>query len=157
MIQDLTTVDRGCSTSLRRSVHLLYHQRSCIQKILLSQACTVCWGNTGESAAGAAPRLAVRQLEGRIIADSAASYVDLGRRASIPTHTHRVELTARQPPVDWSLCHHDYRMSIPQPADSYVVIWDATPVVAAMPTPWNARVRPPTRMSIHRSGGRTLV
>ena len=46
---------------------------------------------TGESAAGAAVRLAVRQLEGRIGADSAASYVEFpGQRAS--RHTHRVEL-----------------------------------------------------------------
>ena len=61
----------------------------------------------GESAAGAAPRLAVRQLEGRIGADSAASYVDLGRRAS--THAHSVELASL----------HDYtpQTRIPQPAD----------------------------------------
>ena len=61
-------------------------------------------------------RLAVRQLEGRIGADSAASYMELGRRASIHTHTHRVELAGRQPPVDWSLCHHDYRMRNAHPS-----------------------------------------
>jgi len=48
----------------------------------------------GESAAGAAVRLAVRQLEGRIGAGSAASYVELGRRAS--THAHSVELAGLQ-------------------------------------------------------------
>jgi len=60
----------------------------------------------------------VRQLEGRIGADSTASYVEFGRRASIHTHTHRVELAGRQPPVDRSLCHHNYRTRIPQPADA---------------------------------------
>jgi len=31
--------------------------------------------------------------------------------------THTVlSCTAGRPPVDWSLCHHDYRMCIPQPA-----------------------------------------
>jgi len=38
----------------------------------------------------AAPKLSARQPEGRIGADSAASYVELGRCAS--RHTHRVEL-----------------------------------------------------------------
>jgi len=53
--------------------------------------------------------LAVRQLEGRIGADSAASYVDLGQRASRHTHTHTVlSCTAGRPPVDRSLCHDDY-------------------------------------------------
>jgi len=62
--------------------------------------------------------LAVRQLEGRIGAVSAASYVELGRRAS--RHTHRVvaQLAGLQLPVDRSLYHHDYRTRIPQPADS---------------------------------------
>jgi len=35
-------------------------------------------------------------------ADSAARFVDLGRRAS--RHTHHVELAGRQPPADRSLC-----------------------------------------------------
>jgi len=60
-----------------------------------------------ESAAGAAPMLAVRQLEGRIGADSAASYVDLGQRASRHTHTV-LSCTAGRPPVDRSLCRDDY-------------------------------------------------
>ena len=69
-------------------MHLLYHQCARIQKILLSQAYIVCWGETGRSAAVS---LAVRQLEGCIGADSAASYVEFpGRRAS--RHTHHVEL-----------------------------------------------------------------
>ena len=68
------------------------HQRGpVVYKKLLSQAYTVCWGDTGESTAGAAASLAVRQLEGRTGADSAASYVGFPRqRAS--RHTHRVEL-----------------------------------------------------------------
>jgi len=44
-------------------------------------------------------RLAVRQLEGCIVADSAASYVELGQRASRHTHTV-LSCTAGRPPVD---------------------------------------------------------
>jgi len=66
-------------------MHLLYHQCARIQKILLSQAYIVCWGETSESAAGAAVSLAVRQLEGCIGADSAASYVEfLGQQTHTP-------------------------------------------------------------------------
>jgi len=48
-----------------------------------------------------------------------------------PADTHRVELAGRQPPVDRSLCHHNYRTRIPQPADASLVVWDTTAVVAA--------------------------
>ena len=39
-----------------------------------------------------------------------------------PADTHRVELAGRQPPVDRSLCHHNYRTRIPQPADASLVV-----------------------------------
>jgi len=93
---------------------------------------------TGESAAGAAPRLAVRQLEGCIGADSAASYVELGHRAS--RYTHRVELRSWPASSRPVLCHHDYRTRTPQPADSCLVVWHTTAVLVAMLAPWNAGV-----------------
>jgi len=59
------------------------------------------------------------------------------------THTHRpcwvAQVAGRQPAVDRSLCHHDYRI-FPQRADSCLVVWDIKAVVAAMPTPWNPGV-----------------
>ena len=67
------------------------HQRGpVVYKKLLSQAYAVCWSDTGESTAGAGASLAVRQLEGRIGADSAASYVRFPRQRA--SHAHRVEL-----------------------------------------------------------------
>ena len=69
--------------------------------------------------------LAVRQLEGRIGADSAASYVDLGQRASRHTHTHRVELhswPASSRPVAVPRRLYRRRTRIPQPADSCLVV-----------------------------------
>ena len=55
-----------------------------------------------------------------------------------------VELAVRQPPVDRPLCHHDYRMRIPQPADFCLVVWGTTAVIAAMParTPIHSSVWP---------------
>jgi len=59
------------------------------------------------------------------------------------THTHRpcwvAQVAGRQPAVDRSLCHHDYRI-FPQRADSCLVVWDIKAVVAAMLTPWNPGV-----------------
>ena len=105
---------------------------------------------TGESAAEAAARLAVRQLEGCIGADSAAS---MWSWASVPADTHTVlSCTAGQPPVHRSLCHHDYRTCIPQPTDSCLVVWHTAAVVAAMPTPWNAGVH--AYMNAHPRQGR---
>jgi len=39
--------------------------------------------------------------------------------AGMPAYTHTVlSCTAGRPPVDRSLCHHDYRTCMPHPADS---------------------------------------
>jgi len=65
-------------------------------------------------------RLAVRQLEGRIGADSAASYMELGRRASIHTHTHTVlswPAASLQSTGHCATTTIGCAMRIPQPAD----------------------------------------
>ena len=59
-------------------------------------------------------------------------------------HSNSVELANRQPPVNWSLCRGT------TPADSCLVIWDTTAVVATMPTLWNAGVHAYTHANLQQ-------
>ena len=65
-------------------------------------------------------------------------YCLLGWHQLICSSSTPAACRAGQPPVDRSLCHHDYRTCIPQPADACFVVWDT--IAACTP--------------IHRGGGR---
>ena len=46
----------------------------------------------------------------------------VGNKLHVICPTHCVELVGHRLPVDQSLCHHDYRRCIPQPADASLVV-----------------------------------
>ena len=97
--------------------------------------------------------MAVRRLEGRIGAYSAASYVELGRWAGVPADTHRVKLHS-WPASSRSVGRFattTIATRIAQPADACLV----AAAVAAMPTPWNPRLH--ARPSTAAAADRTLA